>query len=213
MRLSACAEARSRPNGFSTMTRAPLAQPDLPSCSTTSAEQRRRDGQVVRRAAGRCPAPGAAPGRWPGRRSRRRRSAAGRHSLSKAAGSTPPCFSRLSRARALNWSRFQPALATPMTGTSSWPRLHHRLQGGKIFLYARSPVAPKNTRASEQWRLIGLPSQRTRLAHLSARRSRLRVHCPRLFEVPAELEAHRRQQLVGEVGLAARGEALVQGGR
>ena len=29
------AEARSRPNGFSTMTRAPLVQPDLASCSTT----------------------------------------------------------------------------------------------------------------------------------------------------------------------------------
>ena len=36
MRLSSCAEARSRPKGFSTMTRAPLAQPDFASCSTTS---------------------------------------------------------------------------------------------------------------------------------------------------------------------------------
>ena len=34
-RLSSCAEARSRPNGFSTMTRASLAQPDLPRPSTT----------------------------------------------------------------------------------------------------------------------------------------------------------------------------------
>ena len=35
--LSACAEARSGPKGFSTMTRAPLVQPALPSCSTTGA--------------------------------------------------------------------------------------------------------------------------------------------------------------------------------
>ena len=35
-RLSCCADARSRPNGFSTMTRASLAQPDDPRCSTTS---------------------------------------------------------------------------------------------------------------------------------------------------------------------------------
>ena len=33
-----------------------------------------------------------------------------------------------------------------------------------------------------------------------------------LLEVAAELVAHRRQQLVGEVGLAARAEALVEGG-
>src|SRR6266511_1177368 len=32
-------------------------------------------------------------------------------------GSRPPCFSRLSLALALTWSRFQPVLATPMTGT------------------------------------------------------------------------------------------------
>ena len=30
------ADSRSRPNGFSTMTRAALAQPDLPNCSTTT---------------------------------------------------------------------------------------------------------------------------------------------------------------------------------
>ncbi len=34
-RLSSCADARSRPNGFSTMTRASFAQPDFPRPSTT----------------------------------------------------------------------------------------------------------------------------------------------------------------------------------
>src|SRR5262249_58661879 len=34
----------------------------------------------------------------------------------------------------------------------------------------------------------------------------------RLFEMPAELETHRREQLVAEVRLATRAEALVQGG-
>ena len=47
--MSSCAEARSRPNGFSTMTRAPLAQPALPSCSTTVPNSDGRDGEVVRR--------------------------------------------------------------------------------------------------------------------------------------------------------------------
>ena len=37
VRLSACAEARSRPKGFSTITRASFAQPDLASPSTTVA--------------------------------------------------------------------------------------------------------------------------------------------------------------------------------
>ena len=39
IRLSSCAEARSWPNGFSTMTRAPSAQPDFASCSTTVANR------------------------------------------------------------------------------------------------------------------------------------------------------------------------------
>jgi hypothetical protein len=32
---------------------------------------------------------------------------------------------------------------------SRWPRFTIACSAGKIFLYARSPVAPKNTRASE----------------------------------------------------------------
>ena len=46
---SSCwAEARSRPKGFSTITRAPLAQPDLSRPSIDGGEHAGRDGQVVR---------------------------------------------------------------------------------------------------------------------------------------------------------------------
>ena len=55
-------------------------------------------------------------------------------SFANAAASRPPCFSRLSRARAWSCSRFQPALATPMTGTFRWPRLIIACSDGKIFL-------------------------------------------------------------------------------
>src|SRR5947209_1906089 len=61
----------------------------------------------------------------------------------------PPCFSTLSRARARNCSRVQPDRATPMTGTSSRPWAHIACRAGKIFLQARSPVAPRKTRASD----------------------------------------------------------------
>ena len=46
-------------------------------------------------------------------------------------------------------SSVQPARATPMIGMSRWPRRIIACSAGKIFLYARSPVAPKNTSASE----------------------------------------------------------------
>ena len=42
-----------------------------------------------------------------------------------------------------------PPLATPITGTLRWPRFTIACSAGKIFLYARSPVAPKKTKASE----------------------------------------------------------------
>src|SRR5262249_20649299 len=107
----------------------------------------------------------------------------------KAAGSRPPCFSTLSRARALSWSRVQPARATPITGTLRWPRRTIPCSAGKIFLYARSPVAPKKTRASEWGSLIGLS-----LSPLLG---------GRFLQVPAELEAHGGQQFVLEIGFAA----------
>ena len=51
MRLSSRAEARSRPNGFSTMTRALLGQPGATESLDHRREQRRRNGEVMRRAA------------------------------------------------------------------------------------------------------------------------------------------------------------------
>src|SRR5262249_24912206 len=106
----------------------------------------------------------------------------------------PPCFSTLSRARALSWSRFQPALATPITGTFRWPRRAIPCSAGKIFLYARSPVAPKKTRASELDAFM--------IDSLSCG----------FFQMSTELETHRREQLVLIVRLAARTEALIERG-
>ena len=45
MSLSARADSRSRPNGFSTTTRAPAVQPALASCSTTKPN---REGGIAR---------------------------------------------------------------------------------------------------------------------------------------------------------------------
>src|SRR5262249_21286563 len=106
----------------------------------------------------------------------------------------PPCFSRLSRARALSLSRFQPALATPITGTFSRPRRTIPCSAGKIFLYARSPVAPKKTRASELDSFMFDSLFRG------------------FFEMSTELETHRREQLVLIVRFAARAEALIERG-
>src|SRR5262252_6617074 len=113
--------------------------------------------------------------------------------FANAAGSSPPCFSTLSLARARSWSRLHPCLATPITGMSRWPRLIIACKAGKIFLYARSPVAPKNTRASEFVSLI-VPSSRD------------------LLEMSAESESHRRQELVLIIGFTSRGEALIERG-
>ena len=74
-----------------------------------------------------------------------------------------------------------------MTGTSSEPRFSMCCSAGKIFLYARSPVAPKNTSASDfsdSAAATVLPSGRP-------------------FDVAAELEAHGRQELFREQGFAA----------
>ena len=134
IRLSSCAEARSCPNGFSTMTRAPLVQPDRPSCSTTVLEQHGRDGEVVRRPLG--GAEFLAEG-LEGRRVLVVAVDVAQQAAELVEGRgdrAPPCFSRLSRARARSWSRFQPALATPMTGTSRWPRFTIAWSAGKIFL-------------------------------------------------------------------------------
>src|SRR4029450_11936518 len=111
----------------------------------------------------------------------------------KAEASTPPPnFSSPSRARARSCSTFQPALATPMTGTLRWPRLIMACNDGKIFLCARSPVAPKKTSASE-WGTFIMSSS-----------------FGGFFQVPAELVAHRGEQLVGKICLATRAKTLIQ---
>src|SRR5262252_5875067 len=74
---------------------------------------------------------------------------------------------------------------------SRWPRLIIACKAGKIFLYARSPVAPKNTRASEFVSLI-VPSSRD------------------LLEMSAEPKSHRREKLVLIIGITARGEAFIK---
>ena len=51
-RLSSRAEARSRPNGFSTMMRASSARPGGAKPFDDRGEQRGRDGEVMRRAPG-----------------------------------------------------------------------------------------------------------------------------------------------------------------
>ena len=68
-----------------------------------------------------------------------------------------------------------------MIGTSRCPRRIIAWSAGKIFLNARSPVAPRKTNASDRTVLIE-----------SA-----------LLDVAAELEPHRGQQPVLEIGFAA----------
>ena len=76
--------------------------------------------------------------------------AAATRSVANAASSMPPpCRSTLSRARARSSSSVQRDRATPMTGTSRCPRRAIAWSAGKIFLKARSPVAPKTTSASD----------------------------------------------------------------
>jgi len=45
-------------------------------------------------------------------------------------------------------------ISGPITGTLRWPRFTMACNVGKIFLWARSPVAPKKTKASECWSAI-----------------------------------------------------------
>src|SRR5215470_18418009 len=82
-----------------------------------------------------------------------------------------------------------------MTGTCRCPRWTIACRAGKIFLYARSPVAPKKTRASEWATFIASSS------------------CGGFFQVSTELIAQRREQFVGEICLAARAKTLIQRGR
>src|SRR5437879_7240805 len=110
---------------------------------------------------------------------------------SNAFGSSiPPCSSMLSRARWRSCSTPHCELATPITGMSRRSRFVIEYSAGKIFLYARSPVAPKKTNASDRSSMSARP----------------------LLAVAAELLAHGGEDLVGEEALAARREALIEGG-
>src|SRR3954462_14825998 len=51
-------------------------------------------------------------------------------------------------AYARNWESSQPLFATPITGTSRTPRPTSPTSAGNVSSLARSPVAPKITRAS-----------------------------------------------------------------
>src|SRR5262245_61179347 len=79
-----------------------------------------------------------------------------------------------------------------MTGTLRWPRLIIACNDGKIFLWARSPVAPKKTSASE-WGTFILSSS----------------FCG-FFQMPAKLITHRREQFVGKIRFATGTKTLVE---
>src|SRR5499426_2133222 len=82
-----------------------------------------------------------------------------------------------------------------MTGTFRCPRWTIACRAGKIFLYARSPVAPKKTSASEWETFIASSSWGG------------------FFQMSTEFIAQRREQFIGEIGLTARAKTLIQGGR
>src|SRR2546430_7199676 len=82
-----------------------------------------------------------------------------------------------------------------MTGTLRCPRCTIACSAGKIFLYARSPVAPKKTRASAWETCIASSS------------------CGGFFQMSPELIAQSREQFICEICLAARAKTLIQGGR
>ena len=127
--FSARADARSWPNGFSMMTRASCAQPDCAERLDHGAEQARRDGEVVRRAACAAELLRAARRTSPDRGSRRRRSAAASTSFANAASSTPPpCCSRLSRARARSCSQVPARLGDADHRHVEMAAPDHRLQ-------------------------------------------------------------------------------------
>src|SRR4051812_15670987 len=122
-------------------------------------------------------------------------------SLSKAAPSSmpPPSFSMESRTRWCTSSSVCERPATPTTRGTSSPRFAIAYSAGKIFLVARSPVNPNSTRASERG------AERVEVSSVMGGSGFL-------LRVPAELGAHGGQDLVGERGLATRGETVVQRG-
>ncbi len=186
------AEARSRPKGFSTITRAFVAQPASASFCADGREHAGRDGQVVGgplRARELRLEPGERRGvvvvavhvaeavAEPRRRPPRRR--------------PPPCSVTLARARSRNCSRVQPDLR------HADHREVERARGGP-WPGARGR---SSCRRGRRW-----PRRRR------ARRSGGFVLPSLLLHVAAEAEAHGGEHLVLEEVLAARGEALEERG-
>ena len=130
--LSSWAEARSRPKGFSTTTRALSRSPPRQPFGD-GREQAGRDGEIMQRTCGASRALAKC-----GERGRIAVIAVDiaqeRARVVEAAGSSAAVFFQTVLARALSWSRFQPALATPMTGMLSAPWLIIDCSAGKIFL-------------------------------------------------------------------------------
>ena len=101
-----------------------------------------------------------------------------------------------------------------MTGTFSRPRLTMVCSAGKIFLYARSPVAPKKTRASDavQHPVVTPRDLRSRRSRRLCRRAELRPRSSAVFPSGRRIGNRMAESsLSGKVGFAARGEPLVQG--
>ena len=133
MRLSCCAEARSRPNGFSTITRAPSVQSAFVKLFHDGPEHDGRNGQVVRRPLG--------VAELFAERLKRRQIVVVAVDVAQQAAQLleggriePAVLLDAVAGPARSWSRFQPDLATPMTGTLRWPRFTIACSDGKIFL-------------------------------------------------------------------------------
>ena len=172
IRLSSCAEARSRPKGFSTMTRAPSAQPAFAELLDDRAEQHGRNGQVVRRPLRGAELLADAPETSPGRCSRRRRSAAGRTACRR-----PP-----DRARRASRGCPRPGLELVEVPAGlghaddrhvEVAALHHRLQRREDLLVGQIAGG------AEEDQGIGMGVAHGCLLHCSGR----------FFQVPAELDS------------------------
>ena len=147
-------------------------------------------------AAARRRAPCGAPGTSPGRCSRRPHSAASRTASRTPRRSRPPCFSRLSARPRLELVEIPARLGHADHRHVEVAALHHRLQRREDLLVGQI------ARGAEEHQRVGM-SRRSWCVHLSLRR---------LLHVAAELEAHRREQLVLEVRFTARAESLVERG-
>ena len=184
-RLSLRAEARSRPNGFSTMTRARRPGPRRRALDH-GREERGRNGQVVRRAPGIAQRLLERRERVPGRCSRRSRTEQGEQMVARRAGRrSRPSLGCCPSTRLRSCARLHFGKATPTTGTSGRPaspsrRAPGRSSCGRDRPSRRTAPARPNGRAVirrlPSWRRPSLRDRRTRTAGRTApcRRSRPR---------------------------------------